>query len=317
MANNYYAVLGVSKNATMDEIKKAYRFLAQQLHPDKHQGKNAQIAEKKLKELNEAYETLGDAQKRAAYDKSGGNTGNESGGFKKSGDPSRDEFLGRIELYVKLREWETAITQSGKYLTKYPGDIDCYFFRAMAYCAKGDGIPRFTSLNETTFQLLSDAGECYNNARDDYGRILALDPDNAAAFAGWGYTHECRADLIIKGTTQEMNEAMDKNMAGATGFTMNELRMHELYEAVSAFRKAVRLDPHNADYRANLQRLEEKFQQAENAIKKTKNVIKQTKNTVKTENKVNSAMGITGAIIKLLPTILGIAGIVWLISKCG
>jgi hypothetical protein len=66
--NNYYAVLGIEKNATKAEIKAAYRFLAAQLHPDKHQGQGVKIAEKKLKELNEAYEVLYDEAKRAEYD---------------------------------------------------------------------------------------------------------------------------------------------------------------------------------------------------------------------------------------------------------
>jgi molecular chaperone DnaJ len=66
---DYYEVLGVQKNASKDEIKKAYRKLAIQYHPDKNPG-NKQ-AEEKFKEATEAYEILGDDQKKAAYDQFG------------------------------------------------------------------------------------------------------------------------------------------------------------------------------------------------------------------------------------------------------
>ncbi len=66
---DYYEVLGVAKSASADEMKKAYRKLAMQYHPDKNPGD--QEAEKKFKELNEAYEILRDDQKRAAYDRMG------------------------------------------------------------------------------------------------------------------------------------------------------------------------------------------------------------------------------------------------------
>lgn len=63
---NYYDILGVDKKAGADEIKKAYRKLAMQYHPDRNQGDEA--AAEKFKEVNEAHETLSDEQKRAAYD---------------------------------------------------------------------------------------------------------------------------------------------------------------------------------------------------------------------------------------------------------
>jgi molecular chaperone DnaJ len=66
---DYYEVLGVSKSASADEMKKAYRTLAMKFHPDKNPGDKE--AEKKFKELNEAYEVLRDADKRAAYDRMG------------------------------------------------------------------------------------------------------------------------------------------------------------------------------------------------------------------------------------------------------
>ncbi|MCC7152058.1 MAG: molecular chaperone DnaJ [Rubrivivax sp.] len=68
---DYYEALGVPKNATDDDIKKAYRKLAMKYHPDRNQGDESKKAEEKFKEVKEAYEILSDAQKRAAYDQFG------------------------------------------------------------------------------------------------------------------------------------------------------------------------------------------------------------------------------------------------------
>ena len=66
---DYYEVLGVPRSSTAEEIKKAYRKLALQHHPDKHKGDKK--AEEKFKEIGEAYEVLSDQQKRDAYDRYG------------------------------------------------------------------------------------------------------------------------------------------------------------------------------------------------------------------------------------------------------
>jgi curved DNA-binding protein len=63
---NYYEILGVSRNATIEEIKRAYRKLARQYHPDMNPGNKA--AEEKFKDVGEAYEVLSDASKRTQYD---------------------------------------------------------------------------------------------------------------------------------------------------------------------------------------------------------------------------------------------------------
>jgi len=68
---DYYDTLGVPKNASDEEIKKAYRKLAMKHHPDRNQGDGAKTAEDKFKEAKEAYEMLSDNQKRAAYDQYG------------------------------------------------------------------------------------------------------------------------------------------------------------------------------------------------------------------------------------------------------
>src|SRR5438105_15752014 len=68
---DYYDVLGVTKNASDDDIKKAYRKLAMKHHPDRNQGDDAKKSEDRFKEAKEAYEMLSDTQKRAAYDQYG------------------------------------------------------------------------------------------------------------------------------------------------------------------------------------------------------------------------------------------------------
>ncbi len=68
---DYYEILGVNRDASDEEIKKAYRKLAMKFHPDRNQGDDAKSAEEKFKEAKEAYEMLSDDQKRAAYDQYG------------------------------------------------------------------------------------------------------------------------------------------------------------------------------------------------------------------------------------------------------
>src|SRR3990172_4025372 len=67
--NDYYEILGVSKNASQDDIKKAYRKFARKYHPDLNPGDKT--SEHKFKEINEAYSVLGEEKKRADYDQFG------------------------------------------------------------------------------------------------------------------------------------------------------------------------------------------------------------------------------------------------------
>ena len=84
MEKNYYDILGVSKDASQEDIKKAFKKLSIMWHPDKHVNDSVEDqkkAEDKFKEINEAYETLGDEEKRRNYDNPNPFGGVPFGGF--------------------------------------------------------------------------------------------------------------------------------------------------------------------------------------------------------------------------------------------
>ena len=100
---DYYAVLGVPKNASAAEIKKAYRKLAQQHHPDANAGNPA--AEERFKEISSAYDVLGDEEKRASYDRARemGAAG-FGGGFPGGGSPGAGGFGGSYPGGVRFED---------------------------------------------------------------------------------------------------------------------------------------------------------------------------------------------------------------------
>ena len=92
---DYYKTLGVGKNASDEEIKKAYRKLARQYHPDRNPGDKK--AEERFKEISQAHDVLSDADKRKAYDRGTGPFG-------------RVQILYRIQTYAD--GWEVKGTPS-------------------------------------------------------------------------------------------------------------------------------------------------------------------------------------------------------------
>ena len=92
---DYYEILGVAKGASADEIKKSYRKVAMQFHPDRNPGDK--VAEEKFNEAAEAYEVLSDTDKRAQYDRYGhaGLSGNGRGGFS-GGNMNMDDIFSQF-----------------------------------------------------------------------------------------------------------------------------------------------------------------------------------------------------------------------------
>jgi len=147
---DYYELLGVSRTASADELKKAYRKLAMQYHPDRNHGNRD--AEHKFKEINEAYDVLRDDQRRAAYDRYGhaafeqGGMGNMGAAFDFGAGFSDifDEMFGEI-LGGGRRQQKAGGAQRGADL-RY--DMDVTLEEAFAGSTKKISIPNAVACDE-------------------------------------------------------------------------------------------------------------------------------------------------------------------------
>ena len=101
---DYYEILGVPKSAAQDEIRKAFRKLARQHHPDV--AKDKKTAEAKFKEINEAYEVLGDPEKRRKYDTLGAD-------WEQGADTSRRRAGSREGVAQECRELNSILAEPG------------------------------------------------------------------------------------------------------------------------------------------------------------------------------------------------------------
>ncbi|MDE7405293.1 MAG: molecular chaperone DnaJ [Clostridiales bacterium] len=196
MAKNFYETLGVTKTATDEELKSAFRKLARQYHPDLHPGDEA--AANKFKEVNEAYETLSDPQKRAEYDAAqagggsgsfggaGGSAGGQAGGAR--GNSFFDEFVnmfgnehhggaggspGDISLNVTLTFEEAAYgTQK---------EITVNRFEPCAAC-RGTGAKNGTQFVKCT--NCGGSGKVRYAQETPFGRVVSMKPCNVCGGSG-------------------------------------------------------------------------------------------------------------------------------------
>lgn len=150
MAKDYYKVLGVKKDASADEIKKAYRKLAMKYHPDKNQGDKK--AEDKFKEISEAYAVLSDAEKRKEYDTYG------SEGFSQKF--SQEDIFRGFDINDLFREFGFGGDGGGARTFSFGGGDDFFGFgggnRYQPQPAKG---------RDYEYELSISIAEAYNGAK--------------------------------------------------------------------------------------------------------------------------------------------------------
>ena len=241
---DYYDVLGVSRNADEQELKKAYRKMAVQFHPDKNPGDKA--AEDKFKEAAEAYEVLSNADKRARYDRfghqgMGGAAGGGAGGF--GGGMSMDDIFSqfgdifgqggfggfgfgggqsrgrtvhrgsnmRIKVKLNLEEIANGVEKKIK-VNKFVSCKTCSGSGAdkgssFSTCSTCNGAGRVTRITNTILGQMQTAATC--PACDGEGKIIA---SKCKSCSGDGITRE--EDVISIQIPAGVGEGMQLNVAG-------------------------------------------------------------------------------------------------------
>ncbi|GMB10457.1 MAG: molecular chaperone DnaJ [Candidatus Improbicoccus devescovinae] len=256
---DYYKILGVSKNATDNDIKKSYRKLAKQYHPDLNN--NNPHAEAKFKEVNEAYEVLSDSTKRAKYDQYGHastdpNFGASSGGFGNFSGSMEDFDLGDIFGSFfggfggnassgskrgprKGSDIETSIFLSFEESAK--GCKKNVKYERIATCKKCNGIGAEPGTNESRCSSCRGTGQIIMNQRTPFGMIQTARTCDHCGGSGKVINNPCKAcsgqGRVRKNESMEIEipagisndqilNVRDKGNAGNYGGTSGDLRIH-------------------------------------------------------------------------------------------
>ena len=142
-SKDYYEILGLGKGASAEEIKKAYRKQALEWHPDRHKD-DKETAEKRFKEINEAYQILSDSQKKSAYDQYGHEAFAPGGGFRGGGNPFAGGQAGRYGPFTYTYTTNGGANPFGGADFGDPFDIFEQFFGGGNPFRQARSVPRYS-----------------------------------------------------------------------------------------------------------------------------------------------------------------------------
>ncbi|MGA9141047.1 MAG: molecular chaperone DnaJ [Methanocella sp.] len=207
MATNkrdYYEVLGVEKGASVDDIKKSYRKLALQYHPDRNK---AADAEEKFKEISEAYAILSDEQKRQKYDQFGhaGMEGYSASDIYNNFDIFRDMGFGDYDNLFNMFFGRGARGQGNNRGNDLRYDLEIDFKEAAFGCEKEIVVPRMETCDTcrgtgakpgtrvTTCQNCNGTGQIRRTSQSLFGQMVQVMPCNKCGGRGSTYDTPCPA----------------------------------------------------------------------------------------------------------------------------
>ncbi|WP_134773621.1 molecular chaperone DnaJ [Ornithinimicrobium flavum] len=194
--NDYYADLGVSREATAEEIKKAYRKKARQLHPDVNPGADA---EAEFKRVSQAYDVLGDAAKRAAFDRGQDPYGGATGGFGQGFTFSdiMDAFFGGTAAGARgprsrvQRGHDALVRLDIDLATAVFGGEETLHIDTAVLCTTCSGAGAQPGSGTRTCQVCSGRGEVQQVQRSFLGQVMTSRPCQACRGYGDVIEHPC------------------------------------------------------------------------------------------------------------------------------
>ena len=175
---DYYSVLGISKNATDEEVKKAYRELSKKYHPDKHQNNDLmELAEIKFKEVNEAYQAITSERKNKNQERQ--DSYKSSHNDQKSYNTQFEKYIDSALNYFSLGNMNKAIEFCNLAIKENSKSAEGYYVRAMIYAS----IPNLEEAMKSISVAISKGNLDFEHLIDFFKKLIEIETKESIAYS--------------------------------------------------------------------------------------------------------------------------------------